>query len=55
MNETITVESYVVRNGAPISVDSLSQKEQADLAYRIKLTYLTELYRGQAEVTLQKP
>ena len=55
MREPITVESYVLRDGVPISVDSLTEKDRETLAHEIKLTYLTELFRGQAEVKEQNP
>ena len=55
MRKPITAESYVIRDGVLISVDSLSEKERETLARRIRLTYLTELCRGQAEVKEQNP
>lgn len=51
MKQTIQTESYVVQENEPHPVSLLPEEERQALARWLRMTWLTELSRGRAEVT----
>lgn len=51
MKQTIRTESYILREGRQIPVGSLCETDRQELSRWLRMTWLTELTRGRAEVT----
>lgn len=47
--EPIRVEAYVTVNGIETNVDDLTPEQRERLGTWLRVTYLNELFRGQAE------
>lgn len=51
--EPIRVEAYVTVDGKEVNVDELTPEQKVKLATWLKVTYLNELFRGQAVFTAE--
>lgn len=45
----IHTASYVRKDGEPVRLDSLPEETRQKIATQLMITYMNELYRGQAE------
>ena len=54
MKQDIQIESFVIVDGVPVPVTSLSEEKRAALSRWLRETYLQELFRGRATLTWEE-